>query len=69
MLATPRRGRRRLALAAVVTLLAAGLLWGLGSALAASPSASPGGKTILRMGWTVDPDSLNPFIGFLSSSY
>ena len=69
MLATPRQGRRRLALAAVVTLLAAGLFWGLGSALAASPSASPGGKTILRMGWTVDPDSLNPFIGFLSSSY
>jgi len=69
MFATSRRGRRRLALAAVVTLLAVGLLWGLGSALAASPSASPGGKTILRMGWTVDPDSLNPFIGFLSSSY
>jgi peptide/nickel transport system substrate-binding protein len=59
----------RFALVVLVALLVAGLLWGLGSAVAASPSASPGGKTILRVGWTTDPDSLNPFIGFLSSSY
>ena len=63
-------GRRPLVLVAMVALLAAGLLSGLGSALAASPSASPSaGKSILRVGWTVDPDSLNPFVGYLQSSY
>ncbi len=63
------RNRRRVALAAVAALLAAGLLWGLGSVLAASPSSSPGAKTVLRLGWTNDPDNLNPFIGYESSSY
>jgi peptide/nickel transport system substrate-binding protein len=68
MLTTRRRGRA--ALAAVVVLLAAGLVWGLAGALASSDSPSPAaGKTILRLGWTNDPDSLNPFIGLESSSY
>jgi peptide/nickel transport system substrate-binding protein len=54
----------------LAALLAVGLLWGLGSALASSESpAADGGKTILRLGWTNDPDSLNPFIGLESSSY
>ena len=68
MLTTRRRGRT--ALAAAVVLLAAGLVWGLAGALASSDSPSPAaGKTILRLGWTNDPDSLNPFIGLESSSY
>jgi peptide/nickel transport system substrate-binding protein len=53
-------------------VLVAGLLWGIGSAVAADESASPaagGSKTILRLGWTNDPDNLNPFIGYESSSY
>jgi len=51
-------------------LLAVGLLWGLGSALASSESpAADGGKVTLRLGWTNDPDNLNPFIGYESSSY
>jgi len=55
---------------ALAALLAAGLVWGLGSALAGSSSPSPAaGKTVLRLGWTNDPDNLNPFIGYESSSY
>ena len=60
----------RFAVVALVAVLAAGLFWGLATAVASSDSPSPAsGKTILRLGWTVDPDSLNPFVGFLSSSY
>ena len=65
-----RMGRRRALVIAVVALLAVGLVWGLGSALAGGESASPAaGKTVLRLGWTNDPDNLNPFIGYESSSY
>ena len=54
----------------VAGLLAAGLASGLGSALAADPSASPAGdKVVLHVGWTNDPDNLNPFIGAETSSY
>jgi ABC-type nitrate/sulfonate/bicarbonate transport system substrate-binding protein len=63
------RSRSRLAAIAVVVVLAAGLVWGIAGALAADESASPAaGKTILRLGWTNDPDNLNPFIGYESSS-
>jgi len=65
-----RMGHRRALVIAVVALLAVGLVWGLGSALAGSESPSPAaGKTTLRLGWTNDPDNLNPFIGYESSSY
>jgi peptide/nickel transport system substrate-binding protein len=69
-----RGGARRLRLRALVLLaagvLAAGLVWGLGAALAADPSASPAGdKVVLHVGWTNDPDNLNPFIGAETSSY
>ena len=50
-------------------LLAVGLLWSLGSALAASESPSPTGKIVLRVGWTEEPDNLNPFVGWAESSY
>ena len=61
---------RRLLLLITCGLLAAGLVWGLGSAVAADPSASPAsGKVTLRLGWTNDPDNLNPFVGYESSSY
>jgi peptide/nickel transport system substrate-binding protein len=65
-----RRRPRLLLLALVAGLLAAGLASGLGSALAADPSASPGGdKVVLHVGWTNDPDNLNPFIGAETSAY
>jgi peptide/nickel transport system substrate-binding protein len=53
-----------------IATLAAGLVWGLSGAFAADPSASPGGeKIILKVGWSPDPDSLNPFVGVQQSSY
>lgn len=61
------------------TVLSAGLLWGMGSALARSDSPSPSGspapaatsgdKVILRIGWLQNLDSLNPFIGYQNISW
>ena len=51
-------------------LLAAGLATGLTAALASSPSASPpAARVTLRVGWVNEPDNLNPFIGYSTSSY
>jgi peptide/nickel transport system substrate-binding protein len=52
-------------------VLAVGLVWGIAGALAADETATPAadGQLTLRLGWTADPDSLNPFIGWDSSSY
>ncbi len=64
-----RRRPAALAALAVCCLLAAGLAAGLTTALA-SPSASPSaGKVTLRVGWVNEPDNLNPFIGYSTSSY
>ena len=65
-----RRAAVRLMVATTLCVLAAGLVWGLGGALAADPSASPGADTVtLHVGWNNDPDNLNPFIGAETSSY
>ena len=60
----------RVLLLALVLALAAGLVWGLAGAFAASssPSAAAGNVT-LKVGWTTDPDNLNPFVGIEQSSY
>jgi peptide/nickel transport system substrate-binding protein len=64
------RRHRRVAVVAIAALLAAGLMWGIANALAQSESPAPaGGKVQLKLGWTNDPDNLNPFIGYESSSY
>ena len=48
---------------AAALALAAGLAWNLvASAASSSPSPAVQGVT-LRIGWTADPDNLNPFIG------
>ena len=61
---------RRAAVLLACAVLAASLAGGLASALGASSSPSPGaGPITLRVGWTEDPDSLNPFVGYESSSY
>jgi peptide/nickel transport system substrate-binding protein len=65
-----RRAAVRFVVAATLCVLAASLVWGLAGAFAASPSASPGvGAVTLHVGWTNDPDNLNPFIGSETSSY
>ena len=69
MAAHPRPASRLLLLF-VFLALAAGLVWGLAVAFAASPSPSPAGGTVtLKVGWTTDPDNLNPFVGIEQSSY
>ena len=62
--------RRRLVPLVVLLALCIGLVWGVASALASSPSASPSASPlILKVGWSPDPDSLNPFVGVQQSSY
>ncbi len=56
----------------LVAVLAAGMAWGVVSALAASssPRPSPSGKKIvLQVGFEDTVDNLNPFIGFALVSY
>ncbi|HJX65174.1 MAG TPA: ABC transporter substrate-binding protein [Polyangia bacterium] len=51
-------------------VLVGGVIWGLGSALAASPApSSSSGKVVLKLGWTEEPDNLNVFIGYQDTSY
>jgi len=60
----------RRAAVALSLLLAAGLLWGLTSALGSGASPSPSsGQTVLRLGWLAGPDNLNPLVGTNSSAF
>ena len=62
---------RRLLLPAVtVAVLAVALTCGLATALAGTSSPSPSAsKVTLRIGWTTEPDNLNPFIGWQNPTY
>ena len=54
----------------VLAVLVLGLAGGLANSFASSSSPSPApGKVVLRIGWTTEPDNLNPFIGFANVSY
>ena len=65
-----RNATTRRLLLLVAVLLAAGLVWGLADALAASSSPSPAaGKVVLKLGWTAEPDNLNPFVGWATTTY
>jgi len=64
---TRSRGWWPTLLATVALLAALAAAVGVSAASAESPSSSE--KLILRAGWTNDPDNLNPFIGYESSSY
>jgi peptide/nickel transport system substrate-binding protein len=52
----------------VAAALLISLGWALTSALASSSTPAPG-KVTVRIGWTREPDNLNPFIGWENSSY
>jgi peptide/nickel transport system substrate-binding protein len=61
----------RQALLALVALLACGLAFGAVPAAAddpASPAASPAAATVLHVGWTAEPDNLNPMVGYETSA-
>ena len=62
-------GTRRFALLALVALLDCGLVWGLATAFGSSASPSPAAGRTLRIGWTSEPDNLNPFIGYTNDTY
>ena len=68
----PRRVHPGLVLLLVGALLVLGLMWGLGAAGAADDSASPSpdaGKVMYKVGILAEPDNLNPFVGWLWSSF
>ena len=61
---------RRWSILVACGALALGFTAAMANAFGASTSPSPAaGKIVLRVGWTNDPDNLNPFIGYESSSY
>ena len=56
--------------AVVVAVLAISLGFGLASARADTATPSPStGKVTLRIGWTAEPDNLNPFVGWANTTY
>jgi peptide/nickel transport system substrate-binding protein len=66
----PLAGARGVVLLFVLGALTAGLVWGLATAFAASPSPAPSSPAVtLRIGWTEEPDNLNPFIGYQNETY
>jgi peptide/nickel transport system substrate-binding protein len=54
---------------AVAVALSCGLVWGLAGALADSGSPAPAAGPVLHIGWTSEPDNLNPFIGYADQTY
>lgn len=61
---------QRLVIAWLMVALCASLAWGVATASATDPSASPSqSTTTLRIGWTLEPDNLNPFIGWQVSNW
>jgi peptide/nickel transport system substrate-binding protein len=52
----------------ILAWCALGLAWGVTSALASTPAPSSPSDIILRVGWTTDPATLNPFVGQEGSS-
>ena len=62
--------RLALLVAAMAGVVAASFALGVGAARAASPSPSASSAPLtLRIGWTSEPDNLNPFIGWQNSTY
>jgi len=57
-------------IATLALLLCGGLAWdGSSAAAASSASPSPASGNTLHIGWTMEPDNLNPFIGWQVSNW
>ena len=54
--------------AAVLLCLLAGGVASTFGADTSSPAASPADKTVLHVGWTAEPDNLNPMVGYETSA-
>ncbi len=68
---TEFRPKPRLAVVVLAALLACGLAFGAVAAAAddpPSPAASPAAATVLHVGWTAEPDNLNPMVGYETSA-
>ena len=63
------RLKRALSVLVIAALLLGALIVSSRGALASGSSPVPGDKVVMRMGWTSDPDSLNPFVGWASASF
>ncbi len=68
MIQAHRRAAFRLTILLVVVLAAALVFAAAASASEPSPSASTD-QVVLKIGWTVEPDTLNPFIGWQNQDY
>jgi len=64
----PVVGATTVALVVLAVALAWGTIAGVASGSSPAPSSSPGALT-LRIGWTTEPDNLNPFIGLTNPNY
>jgi peptide/nickel transport system substrate-binding protein len=63
------KGRSTAPFVVAVLFATCTVCWGVASTFAASPSPSPTGKVTLHVGWTAEPDNLNPFLGQLVPTY
>ena len=68
MIQTHRRAALRLTVLLLVVLAAVLVLAAAALASEPSPSASAD-QVVLKIGWTVEPDTLNPFIGWQNQDY
>ena len=67
MIQAPRRAALRLTVLLVVAAAALALA---AAAFASEPSPSASAdQVVLKIGWTVEPDTLNPFIGWQNQDY
>ena len=63
------RLKRSLPMLVLAALLLGVLIVPSRGALASGSSPAPGDTVVMRMGWTSDPDNLNPFVGWASASF
>jgi len=63
------RTLRNAALLVAAAIFAVSCAMATRQALATGASSPPSGKVVLKIGWTEEPDNLNPFVGYMTSAY